>query len=203
MYEEVKADLLERLALVKNVCLTTDLWISKSKSSFMTFTVHFVTEKFQMMSKVLSTVNVPENHTSVNLKIGNVIEEWGLTRKVSYIIIDNAVNNVKAVNDSGIGHIPCFAHTLNFVVKSAIEKLDSINDLLKKCLECVTYFRQSILATNKLAEQDAGVKTHRKTVLQQDVPTGWNSIVIMIFTLLHFKDQAWSDATGKTRSKRK
>lgn len=191
IYEEVKAGLLKQLALVKNVCLTTYLWSSKSKSSFMTFTVHFMNEKFEIMSKALLTVNVPENHTSVNLKIriGNVIEEWSLTGKVSYIITDNAVNIVKAVNDSSIGNIPCFAHTLSLVVKSAMEKLDSINDLVKKCRECVTYFRQSSLATSKLSEQCAGVESHRKTVLQQDVPTRWNSTVIMIITLLQLKDQ--------------
>ena len=191
MYEEVKADLMKELADIKSVSLTTDLWNSRSRRSYMGFTAHYINNKFEFCSKVLATVYVPENSTALNLKIriGNVIDEWGLAGKVSYIVTDNGANIVKVVNEIGIGHIPCFAHTLNIVVKISIEKSQFVSDLVKKCRDCVTFFKQSTTASSKLLEQCASVKSHSKKTLVQDVPTRWNSTVLMLDSLSILKDQ--------------
>lgn len=62
-----------------------------------------------VLSLLLPTVYVPENSTT--LSIGNVIDEWGLAGKVSFIFTDDGVNIVKAVNEINMGHISCLVHT--------------------------------------------------------------------------------------------
>ncbi len=87
----------------------------------MTFTVHFVNANFEFQSKILSTISVPENHSTLNLKICivEIITNWRLMGKVAYV---GGAHIVKAVADAGLCHVRCFAHTLNPVVKGAIEK---------------------------------------------------------------------------------
>ena len=73
--------------------------------------------------------------------------------------------------DSGLGHIPCFAHTLNLVVKGSIEKTQGLSALFQKCHECVTFFRKSSVATSKLNEECAKIPELGKSRLAQDVET--------------------------------
>jgi hypothetical protein len=53
---------------VRHVALTTDCWTSITKESYMTVTVHYVSEKQKMISRVLNTIQlIEERHTSENL----------------------------------------------------------------------------------------------------------------------------------------
>jgi hypothetical protein len=55
------------MASVRHVALTTDCWTSITKESYMTVTVHYVSEKQKMISRVLNTIQLEERHTSENL----------------------------------------------------------------------------------------------------------------------------------------
>ena len=90
--------------------------------------------------------------------------------------------------DSGLGHIPCFAHTLNLVVKGSIEKTQGLSALFQKCHECVTFFRKSSVATSKLNEECAKIPELGKSRLAQDVETRWNSTVTMLCSMMTLKD---------------
>lgn len=102
-YEEAKKKLTEELQLVDNVSLTTDLWSSRNNMSFMTVTIHYITNKMKMITRVLCNVCVNENYNAKNLKnrLKSTAEEWNITEKISAITTDNAGNIVAAVRELG------------------------------------------------------------------------------------------------------
>ncbi|KAK4009515.1 hypothetical protein OUZ56_018642 [Daphnia magna] len=49
---------------VDYVALTTDCWTSLNNYSYLTVTAHYINHKMKMMSRVLSTVHMENNHTA-------------------------------------------------------------------------------------------------------------------------------------------
>ena len=195
LYKEKKDELINQLQQVESVALTTDMWTSRTNEGFLTVTAHFIDNEMQFFSKVLSTVNVPENHTSANiaLRLTDVINTWELDRKVTGIVTDNAANMMKAVSDMKLMQISCFAHTLNLVVTSSIKSVALVESVLKKSRELVTFLHKSSTAQTKLnlhcdliASYDPSFTKIRK--LKQDVSTRWNSSLIMICSIKYLKD---------------
>jgi hypothetical protein len=81
---------------------------------------NFITAGFQLISRVLSTAQMDEEHTAENLAAPKtVLHEWKITdRKVIAVVTDNGSNMVKAIRDfTPFRHIPCFVHTFNLVIK--------------------------------------------------------------------------------------
>ena len=101
LYREAKAKLKQKLAAVKWVALTADGWTSNSNDGYLTGTVHYVSDKMKMVSRVLSTWCVEVSHTSENLakELQDLVNEWQLTDKIVAVVTDNASNIVKAVNE--------------------------------------------------------------------------------------------------------
>lgn len=54
-YNSIKETLKAELQIVESVALTTDGWSSRANESYLTVTCHFVTESFELASKILST----------------------------------------------------------------------------------------------------------------------------------------------------
>ena len=63
------------------------------------------------------------------------------------ITTDNAANICKAIRDSKMQHVRCFAHTINLAVQKAVESLDSQISNVRKI---VKYFHRSSAATMTL-----------------------------------------------------
>ena len=51
----------------KNFGLTTDIWTSGAIHGYMTVTVHFVDESWQLYSKILVTEEMPDRHTGQHI----------------------------------------------------------------------------------------------------------------------------------------
>lgn len=51
----------------ENVALTSDLWTSRCIRSYLTITVHFITETWEYKSHVLQTREFEKAHTTQNL----------------------------------------------------------------------------------------------------------------------------------------
>ena len=87
------------MASVRHVALTTDCWTSITKESYMTVTVHYVSEKQKMISRVLNTIQLEERHTSENFaaQLMKIASDWNLTGKIAGVVTDNAYN-IKHVN---------------------------------------------------------------------------------------------------------
>jgi len=65
--------------------------------------------------------------------------------------------------------IICFAHALNLVVQQAISNVPELTTLISKVKNIVTWFKQSVVASDDLRKATKGGGK-----LLQEVPTRWN-----------------------------
>jgi len=99
----------------------------KSTTSFMSVTYHFI-EDFHMSSCLLDCLEFNERHTADILaeKLCSGATEWGIDKKVVCCLTDHAANITKAIQITGLSHLPCLAHTINLVVRDALKGPQSI-----------------------------------------------------------------------------
>ncbi|CAG9129863.1 unnamed protein product [Plutella xylostella] len=165
---------------VQTICLTTDLWTSRITESYIAVTGHYLTEDLQLKTVLLGCCHFSGNHTAANIgsELRALVDIWGLTGKVNFVVSDNAANVVKGVKDSGWKHFGCFAHTLNLVVEDAIKPCREKIDKVKKV---VGHYKKSTVSSERLikyqVQQNANCQPLR---LIQDVETRWNSTFYML-----------------------
>lgn len=129
MYEKCKAGVEHELKQVKYFATTTDMWSSRTMEPYMSLTVHYVNDNFEMKSRCLQTAFFPEDHTGENISEGlkEALASWGLCEEQQVsITTDNGTNIVKAVTLNNWTRLQCFGHRLHL----AIGKLDFIIHLL-------------------------------------------------------------------------
>ena len=70
------------LKQAKFYAATTDMWTSGSNDSYITVTVHFISNNWDLQSFCLDTVPVFTDHTGQNIAdaITNILDNWGLSR---------------------------------------------------------------------------------------------------------------------------
>ena len=99
--------------------ITTDIWSSRVMESFMSVTLHYLTEDFEMINLVLEVSPFHESHTAINIStfLKKSFEKFGLRpEKLSMMMRDNASNGVKACNNLGIRHFGCVGHSIHLVI---------------------------------------------------------------------------------------
>ena len=81
----------------RHVGLTSDIWMSALTQSYITITVHFISDNWELYSGVLLTRKKGEQCTGVNIseRLLEAAKEWGITDEhVSALVSDNAANAV-------------------------------------------------------------------------------------------------------------
>lgn len=178
LYETTRKSIEDELAKTQNLALTTDSWTSRATESYLTVTVHYMSD-WEMKSAVLQTRPLYESHTSAHLaeELENAVTEWKLERPNVTIPVttDNASNIVNAINEAdGLGpQIGCFAHVVNLAAKKAVAIIP-VSRLLGKVRKVVTFFHKSTTAQHVLTlKQDMlNLPKHK---LIHDVTTRWNT----------------------------
>ena len=94
---------------------------------------------------------------------------------------------VAAVRKAGWAHYPCFAHTLNLVVKNSIKALPDLLYNQQRCSAIVDLFHHSTQATEKLKEIQKQLKFPEHKLIQS-VETRWHSVFYMFEKLLEQKE---------------
>ena len=125
-YQEERARLVTMLEEISHLSITTGCWTSRAVDSYMTVTVHLVTKDWKLHSRILSTMLLEGSHTADKLSsaLREVFASWGITgsQKVTHCVTDNVANVKAAIEQLRLRHQPCFAHTLNLVVKECIKE---------------------------------------------------------------------------------
>lgn len=84
------------------------------------------------------------------------LSEWDIPKdKIMAVVSDNGANITKAVKDSfGTNkYVPCFAHTINFIVEKSISNTTSLIDLLSNVREIVKHFKRSTFLSDELRKK--------------------------------------------------
>ena len=151
-YEETKKMVMSNLAAASHVALTTDIWSSRQTQGFLTVTAHYITTSWEMGSAVLETIHLSCDHTGENIaaELQRIAHKWEIADKIICLITDNASNMAVAARITGWRHLPCFAHTLNLVVKDALKADEEIMRIQHKTKEIVTFFHHCVKASDKL-----------------------------------------------------
>ncbi|KAI4818229.1 hypothetical protein KUCAC02_011581 [Chaenocephalus aceratus] len=185
LYDREHASLQARVKEATAVCLTTDCWTSRTTTSFVSVTCHFI-ENYNTVACLLDCFEFSDRHTSENLagELLRVAKEWDIENKVACCVSDNAANITKAIKLLKWTHHPCLAHTINLMVRDALKVMKPTLDKVKGMVE---FFHKSTRATEKLKS------THRQMDmpelrLKQDCVTRWNSTLYMLKRVLESKD---------------
>ena len=185
LYSDKYDELVEDLAKIDHVALTSDIWTSRAVQSFQTITCHYITPSWEMKSVVLEIVEMAESHTAEKIAsaLEKGVERFGTKEKIVAIATDNAANVVAAVRDLGWNCVSCFAHTLNLIVTNAIRSVPDILPLQKKCRNIVSFFHRSVKVADKLKSFQANLELPEHKLIQ-DVETRWNSTFLMFERLV-------------------
>uniref|UniRef100_A0A8C5R241 BED-type domain-containing protein n=1 Tax=Leptobrachium leishanense TaxID=445787 RepID=A0A8C5R241_9ANUR len=83
LYNETKAQVIASMSQASRVAITCDAWTSVTTDSYITFTAHYISKDWQILSHVLQTRAVYESHTGEKLAelLSRVVEEWQLSDK--------------------------------------------------------------------------------------------------------------------------
>ncbi|XP_029160189.1 zinc finger BED domain-containing protein 6-like, partial [Nylanderia fulva] len=175
-----------------NVCVS-DGWTSNANESYLGITCHFfkVTNFLTLHSTTLDVILIEKDETANNLSqlIRNCLTDWEIFDKVNHIVTDNAANMKLTVELLNKKHFPCFAHSLNLVLKNAITKCNNkeVLSIITKCKNLVTFFHHSSKASRMLKEANKKLAEEGETVpckLIQYIDTRWNTLYHMINSII-------------------
>lgn len=132
------------LRSVLNIASTSDLWSSRAMEPYMSLTIHFINDDFQMNSRCLQTVFFPEDHTREALAQGlkDALINWKLEEKnLVCITTDNGSNIVKAISINHWTQLQCFGHRLHLAIENAMKdpRIERAMGLCKKLVWCFSY----------------------------------------------------------------
>lgn len=185
--------------------ITFDMWTSIANEGYLGITLHFIDSDWNLKKIIPCIKNITGSHNAENIAMAvkkNLLG-WKVGDRIVAAVTDNASTMIKAVTkDLKYQHVPCAAHTLNLVVKSALEP---ILPLIEKCRRIVSHFNHSSQACDKLKkvqELFPPEGTKEKELLPvQDVVTRWNSTYYMVKRLLQLKESITSYSSVEEKLK--
>lgn len=190
VYIQIKEKVKIELSQAVYVCITTDGWTSKPNENYLAVTVHFFNNNAELKSFLLECIQFNDRHTADNLaqELRRIASDWEITNKVVAATSDNANNIKAAIKINNWKQIPCFAHTLNLIVQTALKQIKVTTTKIKQIVEV---FKRSPLASERLKNMQKKLE-EQVLKLKQDVPTRWNSTCEMFERILKTKNSVMS-----------
>jgi hypothetical protein len=199
-YNIEKKKLKTLLGGVDKVNITTDMWTSAQRVSYMVVTCYFVDSDWFLQKRVLNFCNVPPPHSGVVIaeELRKCFGDWGIEDKVFTITVDNAKANDTAIRilkddfelrevlpiGGRLFHVRCCAHITNLLVQAGLAEIGDIVDSVREGIKYIVASEGRLRKFSDIAKilQLPG----KKLIL--DVPTRWNSTYMMLATAVQFKE---------------
>ena len=187
--DQEKGRLKQELSKTESVALTTDLWSSITMTTFMSVTAHYMSPPGSLQARLLDCSSFHSRHTAKNIKdrLLHVIKNFEIQDRVNCICSDSAANMKKAISETGLEGLPCFAHNLNLAVSGAIKSCESLEKVRQKIVSLVTFMHQSCNGKEDFNACLSRLNLPKK-VLIQDVKKRWNSVFLMLERFLELKE---------------
>ena len=106
-------------------CTTTDIWTSRALVSFISFTVHYLTEEFESRSWNLEVRKLSGKHTGERIchALQSICLDWNISlHDMALMVRDNASNGKVATDLLGVDSLGCIPHTIHLVQPSFLSK---------------------------------------------------------------------------------
>ena len=181
LYKAKKESILPELHSCRAFGFTTDMWTSRSTHSYVSFTVHFITDEYHLKHHLLETKEFTESHTAQNIaeEMTSIINEWRLeSADLIAATTDNASNIRAALYILQCLHMPCFSLVLNLAVEKAMA-VPGVSRALARCCQLTSHFHRSTNASYVFKRKQADLHSVQLN-LPHDVITRWNSSYYMV-----------------------
>lgn len=201
LYESTRESVLQNIRNLTFYSATTDMWSSINGDPYMSYTIHYITEEWELRSTALGTLYFPQNHTGENISdaIRETLESWKLDSKNQVCLTtDNGSNILCAVKTIlGWTHLPCFGHNLHLAIGHSIKDDTRIDRAVGVCKKLVSTFSYSFKKKRDLteAQREYGLPEHS---LVTDCQTRWGSTQRMIGRVLE-QEKAIRKVLGSDR----
>ncbi|XP_049337568.1 E3 SUMO-protein ligase ZBED1-like [Astyanax mexicanus] len=185
LYEECRAKLEAELKLVRHFATTADMWSSRTSEPYLSLTVHYIDEEWNLQNRCLQTAFVPEDHTAeiISHALEDALASWGLREERQVCITtDNGANIAKAVSLKKWTRLQCFGHRLHLAIERG-GRDSRIQRAIGVCKKVVSAFsfswkKQKALAA---AQEELNLPKHK---LVTESPTRWGSRQKMVGRLI-------------------
>uniref|UniRef100_A0A1A8EL94 BED-type domain-containing protein n=2 Tax=Nothobranchius korthausae TaxID=1143690 RepID=A0A1A8EL94_9TELE len=183
MASEMRAGIVQEIKEVMsliNIGMTTDMWTDDfRKMSYMAITCHYVTPTFQLKSKLLTTICIP-NHAKTGENIRKELQQ----QLVTVLGFDASImNNVVWVTDQGANvlaalhpyrHLACQDHLYNTVLRHALN-IDELAVVVPEVAE-------TLLAVKALVRylKHSGLASQLPKTVKQMAETRYNTLFLTL-----------------------
>lgn len=119
LYESCRQTLSHKLQKVTYYATTSDLWSSRTSEPYLSLTIHFVDEEWQLQSFCLQTSYFPEDHTGELIAQGlkDTLSSWSFDDEhMVCMTTDSGANVVSALRINNWQLLPCFGHRLHIAI---------------------------------------------------------------------------------------
>ncbi|XP_062312234.1 E3 SUMO-protein ligase ZBED1-like [Osmerus eperlanus] len=202
LYAEFREKVQKELCDLKYFATTTDLWSSRTMEPFISLTIHYIADDWNLGSRCLQTSYFPAEHTAEEIAHGlkESLESWGLKEERQVCITtDNGTNVVKAASLNDWTRLQCFGHRLHLAIEKSVKdpRIDRAVDLCKKIVSAFSHSWKRRKELKK-AQAEYHLPFHR---LITETPTRWGSRQLMIQRVLE-QEKALSQVLKVNRKTR-
>lgn len=176
LYNDTKAKLLNDIKDIKWFSATSDIWSSIGLYPYISFTLHYISENWELKCKVLETHPFPKDHTGQNIAevLTEILDMWNIQlNQIVTLTTDSAANMKLAGTTLGVIRIPCFGHVLHNGINFALTPAE-IEDALACCRKISSKISMSWKKRRDLTtiQQELGLPIK---AVPTDNNTRWNS----------------------------
>ena len=169
LYQREKSKVADQISRgMSHFAITTDAWTSRANHSYISCTVHYITDAWELQSHLLDTSECSMDHTAVNLasELEAILTNWNMcVSKLSGCTTDNASNIVSAMSILEWSHFRCFGHTLQLGVKEAME-IPQVSRAIGRAKRLVSHFHHSSKSTYVLRQKQSALKHDQLSLVQ-------------------------------------
>ena len=125
LYAATKQKVAQKVACAKYFAATTDMWSSIGLTPYMSFTLHFINEDWELNSFALAAHFLPEDHIADCLvdALEETMSEWKLTpNNLVCLTTDSGSDIVSAAKKLDWTRLSCFGHNLDLAITKALSK---------------------------------------------------------------------------------
>ncbi|KAH6932970.1 hypothetical protein HPB50_011119 [Hyalomma asiaticum] len=145
--------------------VTYDMWTDAyRRRAYITFTCHYIDEKFELVSLTMSTRHMTKRHTGAAImsEFQRCLEEFSMAGKEMCAVTDAGANMKRAASLAHTDNHLCIAHGLhNLVIKDGFGSVPKLNNLLVNCRDIVktVHYRAPELEEIADSELNAAVQS--------------------------------------------